>query len=230
MTLKEQLAAYSKMVEDRLMTYIQPSEDKGQAVVFEACRYSAMAGGKRLRPGLVLEFCRVCGGNLEAALPFACALEMIHTYSLIHDDLPCMDNDDFRPPEKPTNHKVYGEATAVLAGDGLLNLAFETASDPANTHAGAGGNAGQGNSYAVARVGHGRHDWRSDFRYAGGGDVHFSGTAQNIAGAENRLLDQRSGSARLLDWRSDRRTDAGSCHICGVHRSGISDSGRHSGY
>lgn len=132
MTLKEQLAAYSKMVEDRLMTYIQPSEDKGQAVVFEACRYSAMAGGKRLRPGLVLEFCRVCGGNLEAALPFACALEMIHTYSLIHDDLPCMDNDDFRRG-KPTNHKVYGEATAVLAGDGLLNLAFETASDPANT-------------------------------------------------------------------------------------------------
>ena len=132
MTLKEQLAAYSKMVEDRLMTYIQPSEDKGQAVVFEACRYSAMAGGKRLRPGLVLEFCRVCGGNLEAALPFACALEMIHTYSLIHDDLPCMDNDDFRRG-KPTNHKVYGEATAVLAGDGLLNLAFETASDPVNT-------------------------------------------------------------------------------------------------
>lgn len=132
MTLKEQLAAYSKMVEDRLMTYIQPSEDKGQAVVFEACRYSAMAGGKRLRPGLVLEFCRVCGGDLEAALPFACALEMIHTYSLIHDDLPCMDNDDFRRG-KPTNHKVYGEATAVLAGDGLLNLAFETASDPANT-------------------------------------------------------------------------------------------------
>lgn len=132
MTLQERLAAYSKRVEDRLRTYIQPSEDKGQAVIFEACRYSAMAGGKRLRPGLVLEFCRVCGGDLEAALPFACALEMIHTYSLIHDDLPCMDNDDFRRG-KPTNHKVYGEATAVLAGDGLLNLAFETASDPANT-------------------------------------------------------------------------------------------------
>ena len=104
MTLKEQLAAYSKMVEDRLMTYIQPSEDKGQAVVFEACRYSAMAGGKRLRPGLVLEFCRVCGGDLEAALPFACALEMIHTYSLIHDDLPCMDNDDFRRGKPTTRY------------------------------------------------------------------------------------------------------------------------------
>lgn len=132
MTLKEQLTTYSKLVEQKLMSYIQPEEDKGQGIIFEACRYSAMAGGKRLRPALVLEFCRVCGGNQQAALPFACALEMIHTYSLIHDDLPCMDDDDLRRG-KPTNHKVYGEALAVLAGDGLLNLAFETASDPANT-------------------------------------------------------------------------------------------------
>ncbi|MCD8356171.1 MAG: polyprenyl synthetase family protein [Clostridia bacterium] len=132
MTLNERLAAYSKLVEDKLLTYIQPAEDKGQGIIFEACRYSAMAGGKRLRPALVLEFCRICGGDQQAALPFACALEMIHTYSLIHDDLPCMDNDDLRRG-KPTNHKVYGEATAVLAGDGLLNLAFETASDSANT-------------------------------------------------------------------------------------------------
>ena len=132
MTLNEQLAAYSAMVEKKLMEYLQPQEDKGQSVIFEACQYSAMAGGKRLRPALVLEFCRLSGGKIEAALPFAWALEMIHTYSLIHDDLPCMDDDDLRRG-KPTNHKVYGEAMAVLAGDGLLNLAFETASDPANT-------------------------------------------------------------------------------------------------
>lgn len=132
MTLNEHLTAYSKLVEQQLLTYIQPEEDKGQGIIYEACRYSAMAGGKRLRPALVLEFCRVCGGDQQAALPFACALEMIHTYSLIHDDLPCMDDDDLRRG-KPTNHKVYGEATAVLAGDGLLNLAFETASDPKNT-------------------------------------------------------------------------------------------------
>ena len=132
MTLNERLTAYSKLVEQQLLTYIQPEEDKGQGIIYEACRYSAMAGGKRLRPALVLEFCRVCGGNQQAALPFACALEMIHTYSLIHDDLPCMDDDDLRRG-KPTNHKVYGEATAVLAGDGLLNLAFETVSDPKNT-------------------------------------------------------------------------------------------------
>ena len=132
MTLNERLTAYSKLVEQQLLTYIQPEEDKGQGIIYEACRYSAMAGGKRLRPALVLEFCRVCGGDQQAALPFACALEMIHTYSLIHDDLPCMDDDDLRRG-KPTNHKVYGEATAVLAGDGLLNLAFETVSDPKNT-------------------------------------------------------------------------------------------------
>lgn len=132
MTLNERLTAYSKLVEQQLLAYIQPEEDKGQGIIYEACRYSAMAGGKRLRPALVLEFCRVCGGDQQAALPFACALEMIHTYSLIHDDLPCMDDDDLRRG-KPTNHKVYGEATAVLAGDGLLNLAFETASDPKNT-------------------------------------------------------------------------------------------------
>ena len=132
MTLNERLTAYSKLVEQQLLTYIQPEEDKGQGIIYEACRYSAMAGGKRLRPALVLEFCRVCGGDQQAALPFACALEMIHTYSLIHDDLPCMDDDDYRRG-RLTNHKVYGEATAVLAGDGLLNLAFETASDPKNT-------------------------------------------------------------------------------------------------
>ncbi len=128
MTVEQRLAQYTGMVEDKLMQYIQPVEDHGQGIVFEACRYSAMAGGKRLRPALVLEFCRICGGDIQAALPFACALEMIHTYSLIHDDLPCMDDDDLRRG-KPTNHKVYGEAVAVLAGDGLLNLAFETASD-----------------------------------------------------------------------------------------------------
>lgn len=92
--------------------------------IYDAMNYSLMAGGKRIRPVLTLETCRMCGGDVEAALPFACAVEMIHTYSLIHDDLPCMDDDDLRRG-KPTNHKVYGEATAVLAGDALLTAAFE---------------------------------------------------------------------------------------------------------
>ena len=96
------------------------------ADLYDAMEYSLLGGGKRIRPVLTLETCRMCGGDPELALPFACAVEMIHTYSLIHDDLPCMDDDDLRRG-KPTNHKVYGEATAVLAGDGLLTAAFETA-------------------------------------------------------------------------------------------------------
>jgi len=95
-----------------------------QAQLFEAMRYSLLAGGKRLRPIFVLDFCRMCGSDWRKALPFAAAVEMIHTYSLIHDDLPCMDNDDYRRG-KLTNHKVYGEAMAVLAGDALLTAAFK---------------------------------------------------------------------------------------------------------
>jgi len=91
--------------------------------LYAAQRYALLAGGKRIRPALVLETCKMLGGKTEAALPFACAVEMVHTYSLIHDDLPCMDDDDMRRG-KPTVHKVYGDAMAVLAGDGLLTDAF----------------------------------------------------------------------------------------------------------
>lgn len=92
--------------------------------IVEAMWYSLSAGGKRIRPVLMLEFCRVCGGDVKEVLPSACALEMIHTFSLIHDDLPCMDDDDFRRG-KPSCHKAYCEAEALLAGDALLNLAYE---------------------------------------------------------------------------------------------------------
>ena len=92
--------------------------------LLEAMRYSLEAGGKRLRPVMLLAACEMAGGDMETALPFACAIEMIHTYSLIHDDLPAMDNDDLRRG-KPTNHKVFGEDLAILAGDGLLNAAAE---------------------------------------------------------------------------------------------------------
>lgn len=91
--------------------------------IYPAMEYSLLSGGKRLRPVLTLECCRLCGGDVGAALPLGCAVEMVHTYSLIHDDLPAMDNDDLRRG-KPTSHKVYGEATAILAGDGLLTAAF----------------------------------------------------------------------------------------------------------
>ena len=98
-------------------------ENLPQAGLAEAMRYSLLAGGKRIRPMLVLEFCRIAGGDMEKAMPVACGIEMLHTYSLIHDDLPCMDNDTLRRG-KPTNHVVYGECTAVLAGDTLQAEAF----------------------------------------------------------------------------------------------------------
>lgn len=127
MTFSEQLKADIALIEPALEKCLSRETGEGYDRIFEAAKYSAMAGGKRLRPVIVLEFCRLCGGDIEKALPFACALEMIHTYSLIHDDLPCMDNDDLRRG-RPTCHKAFDEATAVLAGDGLLTAAFETAS------------------------------------------------------------------------------------------------------
>ncbi len=98
-------------------------DSEPQKILFDSMRYSLLAGGKRLRPIFVYDFCRMCGGDWKNASAFAAALEMIHTYSLIHDDLPCMDDDDFRRGS-PTNHKVFGEAIAVLAGDALLTAAF----------------------------------------------------------------------------------------------------------
>lgn len=116
-------AEYTAFIEQYLANACLNYPKVPQQTIMESMRYSLLAGGKRLRPIFVLDFCRMCGGDWQAAAPFAAALEMIHTYSLIHDDLPCMDNDDLRRG-KPTNHKVYGEAMAVLAGDGLLTEAF----------------------------------------------------------------------------------------------------------
>ena len=113
-------------IEKELLSYL-PEKDELIGNLVSSMEYSLTAGGKRVRPMLVMEFAKLCGGSEEAAMPFPCAIEMIHTYSLIHDDLPCMDNDDLRRG-KPTNHKVYGEACALLAGSGLLTLAFEAAS------------------------------------------------------------------------------------------------------
>ena len=113
---------YLDEINSALKEYLPTADD----VVSQAMRYSVENGGKRIRPALLLEFCRVCGGDYKKAVPLACALEMIHTYSLIHDDLPCMDNDDFRRG-KPSCHIAFGEEYALLAGDALLTLAFETA-------------------------------------------------------------------------------------------------------
>ena len=116
-------AAYQAMIEAALPQQLA-SLGSIPGPLHQAMTYSLEAGGKRLRPVLLLAACDMAGGSLEEAMPFACALEMIHTYSLIHDDLPAMDNDDLRRG-RPTNHKVFGEAMAILAGDGLLSAAGE---------------------------------------------------------------------------------------------------------
>ena len=120
---KALLKEYQQFIETYMDENCFQYDSEPQKILFDAMRYSLLAGGKRLRPVFVFDFCRMCGGDWKKAASFAAAIEMVHTYSLIHDDLPCMDNDDYRRG-RLTNHKVYGEANAILAGDGLLTAAF----------------------------------------------------------------------------------------------------------
>ena len=121
--VKKKLEEYNSKISSALIEHL-PSANDGQIDVVRAMKYSLSNGGKRLRPVLTLEFCKMCGGDIDAAMNYACAVEYVHTYSLIHDDLPCMDDDDMRRGN-PSCHKMYGEAIALLAGDGLLTHAFE---------------------------------------------------------------------------------------------------------
>lgn len=125
--MKERLKEQIDFIDKYLDKYLAEKENP-QNIIYKAMRYSVFAGGKRLRPILMLNVCKMCGGDVNEVIPFACALEMIHTYSLIHDDLPAMDNDDLRRG-MPTSHIKFGEATAILAGDALLNRAFEVVSE-----------------------------------------------------------------------------------------------------
>ena len=120
MTFNEKMAEYTDKINGALEKVIKESNE----ITYRAMAYSLLAGGKRIRPVLVMACCEALDGDMELAQKYACGIEMIHTYSLIHDDLPCMDNDSLRRG-RPTNHMVYGEAQALLAGDGLLNLAAE---------------------------------------------------------------------------------------------------------
>ena len=126
--LEQRSILYREYIENYLKNYMSQFHEEPQKKLYEAMEYSLLAGGKRLRPIFAFDFCRMCGRNWENAAPFAAAIEMIHTYSLIHDDLPCMDDDDLRRG-RPTNHKVFGEGIAVLAGDALLTDAFLVASN-----------------------------------------------------------------------------------------------------
>ena len=122
--LKTALSGNAVLTERKLLSFYPEIQDPDIALCYTAEKYSLLAGGKRIRPFLVLEFCRLFGGNAEAALCFASGIEMMHTFSLIHDDLPCMDDDDLRRG-RPTSHRQFGEATALLAGDALSIHAFE---------------------------------------------------------------------------------------------------------
>ena len=133
MSFKGSMETYRLFIEEYLENFYSRFHAEPQKPLYDSIQYSLLAGGKRLRPILCMEFCRICGRDWKAAAPFAAAIEMIHTYSLIHDDLPSMDNDDFRRG-RPTNHKVYGEAMAILAGDALLTDAFLSASEAKLTH------------------------------------------------------------------------------------------------
>ncbi len=120
----DMLAAHCRLFEEKLPQYL-PSPDGKRDTVINAMAYACADGGKRIRPVLIMEFCRLCCGDAERALPFAAAMEMIHSYSLVHDDMPCMDNSPLRRG-KPAVHVAFGEDMALLAGDALLNRAFET--------------------------------------------------------------------------------------------------------
>ncbi len=126
MKIEEISGTYRAFIEEYLKNWLEKFQNEPQKQLYDAMGYSLLGGGKRLRPIFTLEFCRLCCGDWKKAAPFAAAIEMIQTYSLIHDDLPAMDNDDFRRG-KPTNHKVFGEGMAILAGDALLSDAFACA-------------------------------------------------------------------------------------------------------
>ena len=146
MDIREELAHRTRQVEAVVEQYL-PEEAGHQKTIFEAMNYSVMAGGKRLRPMLMWETFRMCGGEGDVIRPFLAAIEMIHTYSLVHDDLPAMDNDAYRRGRRTTWY-VYGDAFGILAGDGLLNLAFETALQAFGQGAAEAGVAGPGKAQA----------------------------------------------------------------------------------
>jgi len=172
-----------------------PSEKTRPATIHRAMRYSLFAGGKRMRPALCLAAAAACGGRDEAALPLACAVECIHTYSLIHDDLPAMDNDDYRRG-KLTNHKVFGEGIAILAGDALLTQAFEIAAQ------------------AKSRPRYSQQDLVLEIARAAGSLQLIAGQVADLEGEGKKI------SARELQYIHERKTSALLC--CSVRLGGMS--------
>lgn len=178
---------YVTAIESELQN-LMPEKDCLQKELYRAMRYSLLAGGKRIRPVLVLEFCGLCGGNQEAALPFACAVEMVHTYSLIHDDLPCMDNDSLRRG-KPSNHIIFGEAQAMLAGDALQAAAFEAMLSPESVQ-------GAGASKAAEAAGILAHAAGAD-GMAGGQEIDLACVGEKITMKTLQKMDELKTGAMI---------------------------------
>ena len=191
----ETYLADSTAAVNRALHKFLPRETRKPATIHKAMRYSLFAGGKRMRPALCLGAARACGGEFAPALPLACAVECIHTYSLIHDDLPAMDNDDFRRG-KSTNHKVFGEGIAVLAGDALLTQAFEIAAQ----------------AHATARYSH--QDLILELARASGSLQLVAGQVADLEGEGQRL------SAKELRYIHERKTSALLC--CSARLGGMS--------
>jgi len=192
--LQKYLVSRSEAVNEALDRFLPPANTK-PSTIHRAMRYSLFAGGKRIRPILCLAAAEACGGTVADAMPLACAVECIHTYSLIHDDLPALDNDDFRRG-KPTSHKVFGEAIAILAGDALLTIAFEIAAK-------ARGWPRYPNRKILAEL------------------AHAAGSLQLIAGQVADLeAEGRTVSLRQLRYIHERKTSALLC--CAVRLGGMS--------
>lgn len=184
MDIAAYLAARTKLV-DRALERHLPKESVKPVTIHKAMRYSIFAGGKRLRPVLTLAAAEACGGKVEAAMPAACAVECIHTYSLIHDDLPCMDDDDLRRG-RPTSHKVFGEGVAVLAGDALLTVAFEILAKAAPTKR-------YGTAAQISELAH-----AAGSRWLVGGQVaDLEGEGRKLSGADLQYI-HRCKTAALL--------------------------------
>ena len=199
---------------NRALDRFLPSEKTKPATIHKAMRYSLFAGGKRTRPALLLAACQACGGTEKAALPLACAVECIHTYSLIHDDLPAMDNDDFRRG-KPTNHKVFGEGIAVLAGDALLTQAFEIAAQSRKFP-----------RYAPDRIVLEIARAAGSLQLVGGQVADLEGENQKLSMAELRYIHERKTSALLC---CSVRLGGMSANCTAAQLAALTDFGYHVG-
>lgn len=213
MELQEFLQRCGKAVDGALDGYL-PKATVKPATIHRAMRYSLFAGGKRMRPVLALAAAEACGGTFAAAMPAACAVECIHTYSLIHDDLPCMDDDDMRRG-RPTSHKVFGEGVAVLAGDALLTQAFEILAQAARSP-----------RYSIAAMVRELADAAGSLKLIAGQVADLEGEGKKATRAQLRFIHERKTAAMI---ESSLRLGAMSANATAARLTALTDFGRNLG-